>query len=202
MSGPVDLKNRGPDAVRASRNRPAGTPKWKKKNVNTEIHAQHLFERVVPAIMDEWPRNGNLRIRLQRDNAPSHSAPDVLRETWLLWKPVLLEDVHGGNLDLDFFLRSQPANSPDSNLNGLSCFVSAKAECWKNPANNANEMIERLAEIFAACPHHKLNQGFLTLMTRMSSIVECNGGNNCAIPHTNKAGCTTLEVLCVFRIIE
>ena len=174
-------------AARASRNRPRGTLEWKNKNVTAVVYTEYLFERIIPDIMDKWPRDGNLRIHLQQDNAPSHISPEEFREEWLLMKPVL-EDVHGGGLDWDFYLYSQPANSPDTNLNDLAYFASAKAQYWKNPGDNINEMVERLAEIFAAYPRYKLNRGFLTLMTCMNDIIESQGGNDYKITHMNKAG--------------
>ena len=96
--------------------------------------------------------------------------------------------MHGGGLDWDFYLYSQPANSPDTNLCDLAYFASAKAQYWKNPGDNINEMVERLAEIFAAYPRYKLNRGFLTLMTCMNDIIESQGGNDYKITHMNKAG--------------
>jgi hypothetical protein len=120
-------------------------------------------------------------------SAPSGIAPEELRETWLAWKPVP-EDAHGGGLDWDFCLCCQPANSPDSNLDDLARFVSANADCWKNPANNVANAVARLAANFAACPRHKLNRGFLTLMTCVNDAIEREGGNDCKITGANEAG--------------
>jgi hypothetical protein len=173
--------------VDETRNRPAGTLEWKNKNVTAEICTECLFERVITDVMGKWPRDGDLRICIQQDNAPSHISPEEFREEWLLMKPVL-EDAHGGGLDWDFYLCCQPPNSPDNNLDDLAHFVSAKADCWKNPGDNIDEMVERSVENFEACPRHKLNGGFLTLMTCMNDIMECRRCNDCKITHMNKEG--------------
>jgi hypothetical protein len=54
-------------------------------------------------------------------------------------------------------------------LNHITFFGSAKAEYWKNPGRNIDEMVVKLAALlFENYWHKKLNQGFLTLHTCMN----------------------------------
>jgi hypothetical protein len=48
-------------------------------------------------------------------------------------------------------------NGPDVNMKNIAFFVSAKADYWKNPGRNIDEMVERLAVIFENYPHNKSN---------------------------------------------
>ena len=47
-------------------------------------------------------------------------------------------------------------------------------------------MIDHVVEVHRDFPHQKINFIWLTLMTCMNEIIQCNGGNNYKIPHIGK----------------
>jgi hypothetical protein len=80
-----------------------------------------------------------------------------------LEKKVELQNMHGGGLDWDLHLYFQSANSPDTNINDLGCFVSIQALQLQHPSNNIlGELIARVLQLYQTYPHLKLNNVFLT----------------------------------------
>ncbi len=61
-------------AQRRSRHRPAGTLEWKSLSLTKVVYGRFLFDKVVPSILQSWPRD-NRRIRIQQDNATPHLSP-------------------------------------------------------------------------------------------------------------------------------
>ena len=105
-------------ATRTSVNRPAGTPVWKNQKVNKDKYRELLLEKVIPAIKDKWPRqswnDNTVVIRIQQDGASAHISPDD-------------EAFNAGLVDLQvhnkILLYTQPARSPDTNINDLGFFL-------------------------------------------------------------------------------
>ena len=75
-------------AAQASCNRLQGTLEWRNKSATLDVCAEHPLEWAVPDIVDKWPRDGDLWIQLEQDNALSQVSPEALREEQLLWKAV------------------------------------------------------------------------------------------------------------------
>jgi hypothetical protein len=97
-------------ALRRSVNRPAGTIVTHTMNVTAQVYKQYMFDNVLPAIREKWPR-GNVqeikKIRLQHDNAPVHFGKND--EQWLQATQQYADR-------FEFTLKEQPANSPDTNV--------------------------------------------------------------------------------------
>jgi hypothetical protein len=58
-------------AARWSRNRPAGTLEWKLPSSTKEVYATLVFEKLVPAILKNWP-HANKRVLIKQVNATPH----------------------------------------------------------------------------------------------------------------------------------
>jgi hypothetical protein len=56
-------------AARSSRNRAACTLEWKSHSLPKEAYTTLVFEKLVPAILKNWPR-ANTRVLIQQDNPP------------------------------------------------------------------------------------------------------------------------------------
>jgi hypothetical protein len=106
-------------AERKSVNQPAGTILWKNQSVNKNRYRALLcLEMVIPAIKDKWPRNewndNAVVIRIQQDGSKAHIAPDD-------------DLIHAGLVEQQvedkILLYSQPARSPDTNINDLGFFL-------------------------------------------------------------------------------
>ena len=104
-------------AQRSSVNRPAGTMVWQDESVTKEVYRRLLLEKVFPAIKEAWPRGDwqrpNLIIRVQQDGAPTHIDPDDV---------LLMQGLQELNMENKVLLYTQPANSPDCNINDLGFF--------------------------------------------------------------------------------
>jgi hypothetical protein len=90
-----------------------------------EVYTTLVFEKLVPAILKNWPLASKCEL-FQQENAMPHITPAEFRVLWLE-KKVELQNMHGGGLDCDLHLYFQPANSPDTNINNLGFFVSIQA---------------------------------------------------------------------------
>ena len=78
-----------------------GTMKLKNVNVTRDIMREYLCEKVIPAIVEVWPDDGDVgTIWIQQDNARTHVQPD---------DPVFLAAVKASGLDIR--LTFQPPNS-------------------------------------------------------------------------------------------
>ena len=115
-------------AQRASVNRPAGTLEWKNENVDLEVYRSLLLNEVYPAIADKWPKrewnDPAFTITVQQDGATTHIKPE---------DAILEETLH----ELEFpagkiQLYTQPANSPDLNLNDLGFLMHYRLTTTRN----------------------------------------------------------------------
>ena len=106
-------------AVRNSVNRPAGTPVWKNQSVDKNRYRALLLEKVIPAIKEKWPRNewnnNAVVIRIQQDGSKAHIKPDDEG----FYAGLLVEQ----QCEDKILLYSQPARSPDTNINDLGFFL-------------------------------------------------------------------------------
>ena len=104
-------------AKRTTKCRTAGTLVWKNELVTKDVYRRLLLEKVVPAIMEKWPRgdfaNPAKIIRIQQDGPNSHITPDD--EQWN-------EELRKQGMENKILLFTQPANSPDLNINNLELF--------------------------------------------------------------------------------
>ena len=181
-------------AQRSSRHRPRGTLEWKSLSLTKLVYGNFLFDRVVPSILQSWPRGGNRLVRIQHDNATPHLTADEFHTRWMDEREEL-QNLYGGGLEWNLSLYCQPANSPDMNVNDLCFFASIQSLQYHNPTNSLDEMIARLAVIYAAYPRCKLNNSFLTLQSCMNEVIEHNGGCDYKIQHMNKARLERLGLL-------
>jgi hypothetical protein len=69
-------------AQRSSRHRVAGTLEWKSYSMTKETYMALIFEQLVPAILQNWPR-ANRHVLIQQDNATPHITPNEFRVLWL-----------------------------------------------------------------------------------------------------------------------
>ena len=97
-------------AKHKSKNRPKGTLVWKNKVVSKEVYQELLISKLLPAIMEKWPRLSR-KIFIQQDSAKSHICEDDKE-----FNDALTEQ------DINAELYTQVANSPDMNLLDLGFF--------------------------------------------------------------------------------
>ncbi|MCP4504234.1 MAG: hypothetical protein GY822_30295 [Deltaproteobacteria bacterium] len=108
-------------AVRASRNRPAGTMETKPQLVTRNVIRDMLIGKVLPAIVEKWPESMRYHpLQIQQDNARPHIAAND--KDWV-------DAVAATGMDVQ--LVNQPPNSPDLNVLDLGLFSAIQARQYK-----------------------------------------------------------------------
>ena len=163
-------------AQRASKNRPRGTLVWKNKPVTKGVYRELLISKLLPAIVEKWPRTDRLsrKIWIQQDGAKSHINTDdeEFREA--------IQDQ-----ELNAGLYTQVANSPDVNLLDLGFFRAIQS--FNNAApKNEEELIQSVQHAYTTYPRKRLNQTWLTLQSVFNQIILCNSDNDYNIEHLLK----------------
>ena len=77
---------------------------------------------------------------------------------------------------------TQPANSPDLNIEDLGFFRAIQSFNDSCPSNE-HELTASVLEAFNDYDYRKINRVFLTLQGCMNQIIDNHGGNNYKIPH-------------------
>ena len=168
-------------AQRTSINRPAGTMVWHDEAVTKEVYRRLLLEKVFPAIKDEWPRGDwqrpNIIIRVQQDGAPSHIYPD---------DELLLQGLQELDIENKVLLYTQPANSPDLNINDLGFFRALQALYQKTTPGNVGEIIAQVQQAYQAYDYRKINRIWLSLQCCLNEIIKHHGNNDYKLVHMQK----------------
>ena len=163
-------------AQRASKNRPRGTLVWKDKPVTKGVYRELLISKLLPAIIENWPRTDRLsrKIWIQQDGANSHINTDdqEFREA--------IQDQ-----ELNAGLYTQAANSPDVNLLDLGFFRAIQSFNDAAPKNK-EDLIKLVQLAYNNYPRTNLNRTWLTLQSVFNQIILCNGDNKYDIQHLSK----------------
>jgi len=165
-------------AKKASKNRPAGTPEWKSESVDRAKHECLLLNDIVPAMLTKWPTDvNNAVVRFQQDGAKAHLHPhdrDFLDETKSL-------GVEGKTR-----LCTQPANSPDVNINDLGFFASLQSRCQQKCPQNPLELVDMVQDCYEQHPINKMKRLWIALQSICNEATLHAGDNTFKIPHMNK----------------
>ena len=163
-------------AQRASKNQPRGTLVWKNKPVTKGVYRELLISKLLPAIIEKWPRTDRLsrKIWIQQDRAKSHINTDdqEFREA--------IQDQ-----ELNAGLYTQAANSPDVNLLDLGFFRAIQSFNDAAPKNE-EDLIKSVQLAYNNYPRTKLNRTWLTLQSVFNQIILCNSDNEYDIQHLSK----------------
>jgi len=165
-------------AKQGSKNRPKGAPVWENTNVTRDIYREMMINKVLPALVEKFPHsylNPNKGVIIQQDGAKSHILEDD--EEWL-------EAVEA--LQVNVKLVTQPANSPDTNINDLAFFNSIQSLYHEAAPGDEFDMIKAVEKAYNDYPVNKINRMWLTLQSVCNEIIEHNGDNDYSIPHLRK----------------
>lgn len=168
-------------AKRTTKNQRRGDQIWENETVNKDVYRKILMDQVVPAIMESWPQTDwndpNFVIKVQQDGAKSHIGEND--EHWLEY----LEDL---GLHNKIKLYTQPANSPDTNINDLGFFVSLQSRYYDFSPENAMQIIDMVKQAFDEYPPELINRIWLSLQQNINSILENRGSNLYSQQHMKK----------------
>ena len=164
-------------AKRGLKNRPKGMLVGKNKMVTKDIYKDLLINKLIPAILDKWPRRDRMSrtIYIQQDGAKNH-----IREDDKEFNNTLTEQ------EIDAKLYTQTPNSPDVNLLDLGFFQAIQSFNNASPKNK-EELIQSVQDAYENYPWHKLNRTWLTLQGCFNQIILHHGDNNYSIEHISKA---------------
>ena len=169
------------EARRTSANRPAGTLVWKDETITKAKYRQLLLQKVFPAIIEKWPATDWNRetciIRVQQDGAKSHLDPDDQQ---------LQEGLQELGIQNKVLLYTQPANSPDVNINDLGFFRALQSLYYRSTPGNAGEIIQCVQAAYNDYDSRKINRIWLSLMGCLNEIIKHHGDNDYKIPHMGK----------------
>ena len=163
-------------AQRASKNRPRGTLVWKNKPVTKGVYRELLISKLLPAIIEKWPRTDRLsrKIWIQQDGAKSHINTDDEE----FRQAIQDQELNAG-------LYTQAANSPDVNLLDLGFFRVIQSFNDAAPKNE-EELIQSVQLAYTNYPRKRLNRTWLTLQSVFNQIILCNSDNEYDIEHLSK----------------
>jgi hypothetical protein len=168
-------------AQRTSIHRPAGTMVWHDETITKESYRQLLLEKVFPAIKEKWPRGDwqrpNIIIRVQQDGAKTHLEPD---------DDLLEQGLRELNIENKVLLYTQPANSPDVNINDLGFFRALQSLYQRSTPSNVGEIITAVLQAYQDYDLVKINRIWLTLQCCLNEILIHHGNNDYKIPHMHK----------------
>ena len=154
---------------------------WKDLPITKAVYRKLLTEKVVPAIMQKWPRsewNDKRRIiRIQQDGPNTHIDPED--DEW----NQSLEEL--GVAD-KILLYTQPANSPDLNINDLGFFRALQSAYLEFSPEGPEDIIKYVNRAYEEFPTDKINFIWLTLQSCMNEIISCHGDNSYKVPHLGK----------------
>ena len=83
-------------------------------------------------------------------------------------------------------LYTQPANSPDLNINDLGFFQALQAYYKQFSPKSPEEIVISVQQSYEQYLRQRINHVWLTLMAVVNEIIECHGGNGYDIPHLAK----------------
>ena len=125
-------------AQRGLKNRPKGMLVWKNKMVTKDVYRDLLINKLIPAILDKWPRRDRMSrtIYIQQDGAKNH-----IREDNEEFNNALTEQ------EINAKLYTQTLNSPDVNLLDLGFFRAIQSFNDASPKNE-EELIQLVQDAY------------------------------------------------------
>jgi len=167
-------------AIRDSVNRPAGTLLFENETIDMDKCRTMLINLVVPAMLHEFPASEYNRIpviTIQQDGATTHINPRDAEWMETLTDMGLAEKIK---------LVTQPANSPDLNINDLGFFNALQSMHYCTTPKDEIELITMVEKTFNEYPTNKINRIWLSLQTVFNNILNNFGGNEYKMTHMNK----------------
>ncbi|CAN0498034.1 unnamed protein product, partial [Discosporangium mesarthrocarpum] len=83
-------------------------------------------------------------------------------------------------------LETQPANSPDLNVNDLGFFHSILQLKEDVGMSSLEDMVEAIMEVFNVCPWETLERVWQSLFAFLGEVLGSKGNNSYKLPHLGK----------------
>lgn len=181
-------------AQRHSKHRKAGDLVEVDVSVTSESYRRAMEDVLLPAIIAAMPHAGlhGQTLVIQHDGAPAHSGKGNA-EYW----PLMLKKLyHKRRIEII----TQPAQSPDLNVNDLGFFNSLQKLTRSEGSVTLSEMLDNVEACFWAYEPETLERVWQAQFNIYNCILQARGGNNFKLPHTGvakrqRAGVLASEVL-------
>jgi len=165
-------------ATRKSKYHNAGDVYEKDCTVTSEWYRECLMKEggVFQMIREKMHWMTGRRIYVQHDGAPGHNGKGNLE---------VFDHINAGEL-IELAVVTQPAQSPDLNINDLGFFSSLKSRVdeFKSEGGNLEEMIESVYSEFNSYDSATITRLWACLVEYYRQIITVLGGNTFANPHS------------------
>ena len=162
--------------TRNSKNRPKGTMVTKEiTSVNKEIIKGILIDKLIPAIVEKYPRDCD-EVIVQMDNASPHITNEDKD-----WEAAV--KVSG----IKIRIKHQPPNSPDLNVLDLGYFNSIQSLQQQHKMRKIEDLVESVSESYESLSVTPLHNIWITWKLIMLKVIEVEGDNTYVLPHKNRS---------------
>ena len=158
-----------------------------------------MTKLVFPAIrkMMPWAEE----VRLQHDGAGPHTGKDNVNKLNIAGAKTMKRK--DGSTTSKITVFTQPAQSPDSNINDLCVFPAMSRRFYKKQKHESISDLEKLAKnakkTWIEFPEDVLTKSWATKTLVCKAIVLAKGGNDFAMPHAKDADMQGFELAEMFE---
>ncbi|CAN0251125.1 unnamed protein product [Discosporangium mesarthrocarpum] len=145
-------------AMRSSKSRKRGTMMLKPSTTYAERYKELMIDKVIPAIKARMPRSPGHTIFVQQDGAKPQTGGGVM------------EAIQAKTVD-SIILETQPANSPDLNVNDLGFFHSIQQLKEGVGVSSPEDLVEATMEAFNVCPWETLERVWQSLFSVLWGVL-------------------------------
>ncbi|CAM9467804.1 unnamed protein product, partial [Discosporangium mesarthrocarpum] len=156
--------------MRSSKTRKKGTMMLKPATVNEERYKELMIDKVMAAIKARMPRPPGHAIFVQQDGAKPHTREGVMEA---------IQAKAGDSI----ILETQPANSPDLNVNDLGFFYSIQQLKEDVGVFSSEDLVEATMEAFDVYPRETLERVWQSLFAVLGEVLGSKGDNSYKLPH-------------------
>jgi hypothetical protein len=132
-----------------------------------EEYQRMTIDLVLPDIKKKMPINN---IVVQQDDAKAHLLPVDDPEF-----KAKVQELYGNENAVKLY--TQPAQSPDLNVNDLGFFASLQSMYYRTSPKNSIDLIEMVESYFNKYDVNKVNRVWLSIQCCMSKIIDEKGDN-------------------------
>ncbi|CAN0505402.1 unnamed protein product, partial [Laminaria digitata] len=161
-------------AQRSSKRRKRGEEYEFDCTIDAEWYKDWYIDELLPAIKKKMPWQRSKRVVVQQDGASPHTGkgnPEILNSAGM-GRGWLVE------------LVTQPAQSPDFNVNDLGFFASLKSRVWGMNACSIDELVEDIFEQYEEYDGDTLERVWQSLFKVYNQTLLAMGDNDFAVEHT------------------
>ncbi|CAM9673411.1 unnamed protein product [Discosporangium mesarthrocarpum] len=156
-------------AMRSRQNRKKGTVILKPATINAERYKELMIDKVIPAIKARMPRPPGHTIFVQQDGAKPHTEGGGMEA---------IQAKAGESIILD----TQPANSPDFNVNDLGFFHSIQQLKEDVGVSSPEDLVEATMEASDVYPRESLERAWQSLFAVLREVLGSKGDNSYKLP--------------------